>query len=328
MRHSPLFFLAFLLCLPAVLQAESPARRPIAIEDIYRMQDVSEVQTSPDGNWIAYTVTAADRESDEFVSSIWMVNWEGTQNVRLTHGKNSASSPRWSPDGKYLAFLSSSGDEENTQLWLLDRRGGDAVALTDTKDELSDYRWSPDSRRLVLVMTPGDEVKKDVAVTDLATPRFGNDPPIVISRPDFKADIDGYLDADAYTRLYLLDLQSRKIEPLTDGDNANDASPAWSPDGKRIAYARNHGGDPEATGMTDIMVIDAEPGASPRQLVRAFTPDGPQSHLESRRETAGLPGRSRTPVLRLQPGPAGGCCRGWRHAADTCRGTGPQCDRT
>jgi dipeptidyl aminopeptidase/acylaminoacyl peptidase len=97
----------------------------------------------------------------------------------------------------------------------------------------------------------------------------------VINRPDFKTDIDGYLDADAYSRLYLLDLQSRKIEPLTNGHNADDASPAWSPDGKRLAYASNHGGDPEATGMTDILIIDAESGASPRQLVRTYTPDGP-----------------------------------------------------
>ena len=160
MRHSSLFSLVLLLFLPLAVQAESvaqspaPAKRSIAIEDIYRMQDVTEVQTSPDGKWIAYTATEADREADEFVSSIWMVNWEGTQNVRLTHGKESASSPRWSPNGKYLAFLSASGDEGNTQLWLLDRRGGEAFALTDVKDALSGYRWSPDSRRMVLVMTP------------------------------------------------------------------------------------------------------------------------------------------------------------------------------
>ena len=140
MRHSLLFPLAFLLCLPLLLHAQSPAKRAIAIEDIYRMQDVTEVHTSPDGEWIAYTVTAADRKTDEFISSVWMVNWKGTQNVRLTHGRNPAYSPQWSPDGKYLAFLSSLGDEGKTQVWLQDRLGGDAFALTDTNDDLSDYR--------------------------------------------------------------------------------------------------------------------------------------------------------------------------------------------
>lgn len=274
MRHSSLFALALSLFLPLAAQAESPARRSIAIEDIYRMHDVNDVQTSPDGKWIAYTVTSASRETDDFVSSIWMVNWEGTQNVRLTRGKDSASSPRWSPDGRYLAFLSAAGDDEKTQVWLLDRRGGEPFALTDVKDELSDYRWSPDSRRMVLVMTPGAEATAEAPSDDLSTPWFKEAPPIVIDRPDFKSDTVGYLDANAYTRLYLLDVPSGKIEPLAHGDATDLASPTWSPDGKTIAYAQNHGDDPEATGMTDILLIDATAGASPRKLVSTYTPDG------------------------------------------------------
>ena len=273
MRRSSLFVLALSLFLPQAVLAESPPRRSIAIEDIYRMQDVSEVQTSPDGKWIAYTVTAASREDDEFVSSIWMVDWEGTQNVRLTHGKDSATSPQWSPDGRYLAFLSAPGDEGKTQIWLLDRRGGEAFALTDVQGELSGFRWAPDSRRMVLVMTPGAAATAKAPSEDLSTPWFKEAPPIVINRPDFKFDEVGYRDANDYTRLYLLDVPGGKIEPLAHSDAADMASPAWSPDGKTIAYASNHGDDPEATGMTDILLIDAAAGASPRKLVSTYTPD-------------------------------------------------------
>ncbi|MDP5070240.1 MAG: S9 family peptidase [Congregibacter sp.] len=274
MRYPSLFKLAMLLLLPLLVQAESAERRPIAIEDIYRIQEVTEVQTSPDGRWIAYTATAASRETDEFVSAISMVNWEGTENVRLTHGKESAYSPRWSPDGKYLAFLSASGAEGLTQLWLLDRRGGSARALTDVRGSLSEYRWSPDSRRMVLVMTPGAAAQPQEPGNDLSIPYFKEAAPVVIRRSDFKVDVAGYLDANAYTRLFLLDVASRKIEPLTHGNSADDASPAWSPDGKTIAYASHHGNNPQATGMTDILLIDAKSGAIPRKFVSSYTPDG------------------------------------------------------
>src|SRR5262249_52305115 len=134
----------------------APVKHVLGPDDIYRMQTVANPQVSPDGGWIAYTVTSVDREADKRPTAIWMVNWEGTQDVRLTYGE-SESDPRWSPDGKYLAFVSTRPAEAKTQVWLLDRRGGEARQLTDVKGEIDSYRWSPDGKRLVLVMTESEE---------------------------------------------------------------------------------------------------------------------------------------------------------------------------
>ena len=75
------------------------------------MDKVGDPQVSPDGKWVAYTVTTIDKDADKRRTALWMVNWEGTEDVRLTFGKQSSSSPKWSPDGKYLSFLSSDGEK-------------------------------------------------------------------------------------------------------------------------------------------------------------------------------------------------------------------------
>src|SRR5512141_1940949 len=104
MRFRWMLIVAFLLHAVSLF-AQAPAKRLLTADDLYRVQQVRDPQVSPEGKWIAYTVTSVDREADKRPSAIWMVNWEGTQDMRLTYGPDSDTSPRWSPDGKYLAFL-------------------------------------------------------------------------------------------------------------------------------------------------------------------------------------------------------------------------------
>lgn len=266
------------------LAAEGPTRRVMAMDDIYRMEEVGNARISPEGKWIAYTVTSVDREADKRVTAVWMVNWEGTQDVRLTYGAESATSPKWSPDGRYLSFLSARPSDAKTQLWLLDRRGGEARELTKVKENLSGYEWSPDGKKLVLEMSLDDEEAhpsvpgsstapaNNAASNSAAAPKARK--PIVIDRYHFKEDREGYLTASSNTRLYLYDLETSKLAPLTTDLKFNDSDPVWSPDGKRIAYISDHSKDPDRSGTSDIFLIDAHAGATPQKLLTVYEPSG------------------------------------------------------
>jgi hypothetical protein len=117
---------ALLLFCASVLSGQSSAKRPLRPSDIYRIRAVSDPQLSSDGKWVSYTVSSADSAKDKNDSDVWMVSWDGTQNIRVTSTPEGESKGRWSPDGKYLSFVSSRQGAENGQLWLMDRAGGEA----------------------------------------------------------------------------------------------------------------------------------------------------------------------------------------------------------
>lgn len=267
-----------LLATPAAAQT-----RALAVDDIFNIREVRDPQRSPDGKWVAYTVTTAVRETDKNNTDLWMVSWDGTQHVQLTSTPEGESSPRWSPDNKYLSFISSRQGAKAGQVWLLDRAGGEAVRVTDIKGGVSEHAWSPDGTRLALVVKdpdPGaDDVDDTAAEKEKKTPR-----PLVIDRYRFKADGDGFLRGER-SHIYLFDVATRKAEILTPGV-FEETSPAWSPDGQRIAFVRVHGeGDVDRMPNSDLFVVDARAGAPLRRLTSstagesgplAWSPDGRQ----------------------------------------------------
>ena len=146
---------AIVITLGLALPAPAPAQttgRPVVLDDFSRFHDVGNPQVSPDGEWVLYTVSSADHDADRRHTDLWMVKWDGSDRVRLTHSPESESAPRWSPDGKYISFLSPrQGPAKGTQIWVLPRAGGEARQLTALSGRLTGYEWSPDAARLVLV---------------------------------------------------------------------------------------------------------------------------------------------------------------------------------
>jgi dipeptidyl aminopeptidase/acylaminoacyl peptidase len=191
-----------------------------------------------------------------------MVSWDGTQQIRVTSTPEGESSPRWSPDGRYLSFVSSRQEAKGGQIWLMHRAGGEAIKLTDIKGGVSDYAWSPDSKRLVLVVTDPDP---DEAAEPEKPGEAKTRKPIVVDRYAFKRDVRGYLD-DRRSHLYLFDIDAKKQETLTSGA-FDETSPSWSPDGRQIAFIRRHGdGDVDKAPNQDVFVVEARAGAEPRRL--------------------------------------------------------------
>lgn len=268
-----------LACAVAVVVASvavqgQTGKRAITLDDHSRVVSIGDPQRSPDGVWVAYTVSTIDAEKDRRNTDIWMVKWDGSETLQLTSSPDSESSPRWSPDNKYLAFVASRGTEEERrrggQIWLLNRAGGEAQRVSDLKGGVNDIQWSPDSTKIAFTATdqdPADEPEK-MDGWKRKTP-----PPIVIDRYHFKEDRTGYLK-HLYSHIGVFDVATKTATMITSG-GTDDRSPSWSPDSKLLAFLSKRGhADPDRTSNEDVWVVEARAGAAPRQITKTVDGEG------------------------------------------------------
>jgi Tol biopolymer transport system component len=117
----------------------------MGLDDLEKMMRVGDPQVSPDGAWVVYVVSKTDVAEDKGSSQLWMVSWDGKQDIQLTFSNDGAGGPQWSPDGRWLAFTTGREAEgpdagKGSQVWLLDRRGGEAQQLTNVKEDLDGFK--------------------------------------------------------------------------------------------------------------------------------------------------------------------------------------------
>jgi len=272
---------------------QSAAPRPLGVDDLFGYREAHDPQVAPDGQFVAYTVSSNSLKDDKSETRIYMLPTAGGEAIALTAEGVSSEHPRWSPDGKFLALLSER-DGGKTQVYLLNRLGGEAQRLTDTIQDVEAFEWAPDSKRLVLVLrdpSPEEleaaaEKGKDAgdAKATSTSKKAKAQRPWVIDRLLFKADTVGYLERRR-THLYIFDIASKALTQVSSGD-FDDFEPAWSPDGKLLAFTSNRSKpDPDATYNRDIWVVAADnkdKGEHPLQITThpgekdhpAWSPDG------------------------------------------------------
>jgi dipeptidyl aminopeptidase/acylaminoacyl peptidase len=266
----------FALALSVVAQQ---APRGITPEDYYAFEFLSDPQISPDGKLVAYVVTKIDRAQNRRTSSIWMVATDGGRaSWQFTTSPQSSNSPRWSPDGKSLAFLSSrpstesisstntaaptatpapaatsaSSEQSRNQVYLLSMNGGEARRITNLKNGVSVFRWSPDGTRLIVVSRVGPSDTRTESRDRSDVRHYKNS--------SYKFNDTGWFD-DRRTHFWVVDVKSGSARQITEGNDWNDSDPQWSPDGTRIAFVSNRTGkEYEENRNTDVWVISAEGG--------------------------------------------------------------------
>jgi len=247
-------------------------QRGMEPRDLFRICWNTDAQMDPRGKRVAFVVTHLDEERDDYTSAVWTVGVSGGEPSRFTAGQRRDTAPRWSPDGRWLAFLSDR-EEKKAQLYIAPTGGGEARRLTEQDAGVTSFVWSPDSRSICFVAK--------VQIGDAPDPKPANQTPParVITSLKYKYNGEGFI-YDKRRHLFLLDVDGGSVRQLTDGD-FNDDQPAWSSDSLRIAFVSARHESRDLDRVSDLFVVQTNDG-SIEQLTDggfslsapAWSPDG------------------------------------------------------
>jgi dipeptidyl aminopeptidase/acylaminoacyl peptidase len=263
-------FLFLILVCPLAVSAANDVRHAPTIDELLTLKSISGAQISPDGKFVAYTVSSADFKQDAFITQIWLVETGGQKQtpLPLTRGDKSSTNPRWSPNGEWLAFTSNRIEDKN-QIFVINPTGGEAIQLTKSETPISNFAWSEDGSTIAYTATePVPQLSKD--------------------RKDYLGDYEVVRRDYNFAHLWTIDVKEAMNAPVvgkqrTKKKDFSVDSFAWSPDGSRIAFSATVNPDLIQGVTSDIyllnlandgitkLVVQPGPDSGPR-----WSPDGKQ----------------------------------------------------
>lgn len=299
MKIAAALTLAVACAVGAIAQPKVPT-----VDDLINVRSIGGSRISPDGKWVAYTVTEADWKQDAFVTQIWLVNTSGGEPFQLTRGEKSAGGAQWSPDGQWIAFSTNRVGDKN-QIFAIRPNGGEAVQLTKSENGVGGFIWSPDGKSIAYTSSdldakvtkersdqlgPFEVVRREyahqqlwtVAVADaLKEPTAGKQRTKTRdftvggidwspdgSRIAFSASVNPDLINGGTSDIYVIDLATDAVKKIV-ATPGPDNNPRWSPDGKQILFSSAMGNPLFFHSNTRLALVSAD-GGTPRSLTDAF----------------------------------------------------------
>ena len=266
-----------------------PDKKPITVDDLYLIKTVEDVQISPDGQHVAFTLWTLDKASNQNKRAIWFLPTKGGQPRQFTSGEKQDHSPRWSPDGRTLAFVSTRGDRP--QIYLIDLAGGEARRLTNLPNGASSPAWSPDGVRIACLSSmnaqerrgedrglalPTDPIEARVAEERRKKAEEEQIDPRVHDAIPYRTGTS-YL-SDRRSHIYVVDATGGKPVRLTDGDR-DYSPPVWSPDGRSIYSVAKRGRQASLFRYRDLVRVPAEPNRRRPGRLRWYREPGFTAYL-------------------------------------------------
>ncbi|HYX29459.1 MAG TPA: S9 family peptidase [Pyrinomonadaceae bacterium] len=263
-KLNPLF-LIFFAGLTWIAQAQTHVP---TLDDLLTLKTAGGTQISPDGKQVAYIISYGDFKQDAFVTQIWLADVASGKTFQLTRGDKSSTNPRWSPDGKRLAFLSNRIEDKN-QIFVIDPTGGEAQQLTKSETAISNFAWSDDGKTIAYTATePTAQQLKD--------------------RKDYYGDYDVVRNGYSYVHLWTIDVVEAMKGAVAGKQRTKKTdfsidSFSWSPDGSSIVFGATINPDLIQGETSDIYLLNLKDD-SVKKIVSTpgpdnnphFSPDGKQ----------------------------------------------------
>ena len=263
------FFLSVLIFGATASSAQQP---PFANEDVFDIEYASDVQISPDAETVAYVRYSMSIMRDRREGRLWLVNADGSQHRKLTSADQAESSPRWSPDGTRIAFVS--GSAEGSEIYVYWVETGQIARLTQLERSPGNIAWSPDGGRIAFTMLVPEARPVLAAMPARPAGAEWADPPIVETRVRHEADGSGVIEP-GFRHIFVIPADGGSPRQITEGDFQH-GTPVWDTDGRAILFSANRrpGWEWELS-QNDIFRVSLEDGVT-QALTSREGPDGGQ----------------------------------------------------